>query len=300
MGFTDFMNIICMSPTCEYHMDVPASSMTTFRIGGNVRMVLLPANAKELVRVVRLCRTAEVPYRIIGRGSNILAGDTGYDGVWILTEKHHETVMRDCHIEVAAGVRLDCLIDLAAESELAGLENLAGIPGSIGGAVTMNAGAFGTTISDLLVAVDVYDTYRDECYSVSYEQCAFSYRKSIFQSGRYVVLGAAFRLGRSRSDIIRAHAETIRERRRRTQPYEFPSAGSVFRRPRDHFAGKLIGDAGFSGYRIGDACVSPKHNGFIVNLGNATGQDVRAMISQIRRKVFESSGVLLQTEIIME
>ncbi len=300
MSFTDFKSILCSYPTYECRTDVPASSMTTFRIGGCVRMVISPETPKSLVQMVRLCRAAEIPYRVIGRGSNILARDEGYEGVWILTENCREIRIIGHHAEVATGVSLDALIDTFAEQSLSGIENLAGIPGSFGGAVTMNAGAYGTSISDAIVAVDVYDTERDECYSLPYEQCGFAYRRSIFQSGRYVVLGASLRLGISRDDILRTHIAAIRERRKHSQPLEYPSAGSVFRRPRDHFAGKLIGDAGFSGYRIGDACVSTKHNGFIVNMGNATAQDVRSLIHDIRKHIFRTTGVLLQTEIIIE
>ncbi len=299
MGFYDFEKLIGAYPHISVRRDVPASSMTTFRIGGNVRMVVSPA-VEDIVHIVRLCRATDIPYRIIGCGSNLLARDEGYDGVWILTGNCQNISIRDCHAEVSAGVTLDALIDTLADAELSGLENLAGIPGSVGGAVTMNAGAFGTCISDLLVAVDVYDTKRNESYSMPYEQCNFSYRKSIFQSGRYVVLAASFRLGHGRGDLIASHAAHIREKRLASQPYEYPSAGSVFRRPRDHYAGKLIGDCGFSGYRVGDACVSQKHNGFIVNLGNASSRDVRTIIKDIRKKVFETTGVLLQTEVIME
>ncbi len=300
MSFTEFEKIVCSYPSYDYRLDVPASSMTTFRIGGSVRMVISPTSVKSLVQVVRLCHATDMPYRVIGRGSNILARDEGYDGVWILTGACKEIVLRGHHAEVAAGATLDELIDTLAAASLSGLENLAGIPGSVGGAVVMNAGAFGTSFSDLLVAVDVYDTQRDECYSIPYELCGFAYRKSIFQSRRYVVLGVSLRLGRGRDDILATHAKSIRERRLQTQPYEYPSAGSVFRRPRDHYAGRLIGEAGFSDYRIGDACVSPKHNGFIINLGNATSRDVRSLIEKIKQRVFETTGVLLQTEIIME
>ncbi len=300
MSVTDFQKIVSHYPSYHYHTDVPASSMTTFRIGGCVRMVMSPSTTESLVQVVRLCMASDIPYRVIGCGSNILARDEGYDGVWILTGACCDIRIREQHAEVAAGVKLDTLIDTLSLRELCGIENLAGIPGSVGGAVTMNAGAYGTCISDMLVAVDVYDARRNECYSIPYEMCGFSYRKSIFQSGRYVILGASFRFGRGRGDIISAQAEATRQRRRQTQPYEYPSAGSVFRRPRDHYAGKLIADAGLSGYRIGDACVSPKHNGFIVNLGNATAQDVRRLIEHIRKTIFETTGVLMQTEIMIE
>ncbi len=300
MSFSDFQKVLCSYPSYRYRQEVPASSMTTFRIGGCVRMVLFPATRESLVQIVRLCIAAEIPYRIIGCGSNILARDEGYEGVWILTGDCKDVIVRDRHVEVSSGVMLDSLIDIMATEALSGLENLAGIPGSVGGAITMNAGAYGTCFTDLLVAVDVYDTKRDECYSIPYEQCDFSYRKSIFQSRRYVILGASLRLGRGREDIIATHASSIRGRRLKTQPCEFPSAGSVFKRPKDHFAGKLIGDCGLSGSRIGDACVSPKHNGFIINLGNATGRDVKTLIDRIRDKVFETTGVLLQPEIIIE
>ncbi len=300
MNTNELTTILEKIPHCKYKTDISASELTTFQIGGNISLVFFPENRDELIQAGKFCHERKIPYRIIGAGSNVLASDEGFDGVWILTERCCYTEVRENHVEVSTGVKLNDLINLAIEKELAGLENLYGIPGSVGGAIFMNAGAFGTSFSDLLVAVDVYDISRDKIYSLPYEKCGFSYRKSMFQKGGYIILGASLRLAYSRSDIVKSRARSVSEKRLASQPCEFPSAGSIFRRPRDHYAGKLIGDAGFSGYRVGGACVSAKHNGFIINLGNATCQDVKTIIADIRKRIFETKGILLQTEIMIE
>ncbi len=283
----------------ELKTEVPAALLTTFEIGGLVRLVVYPKTTADIVQAVRLCTAANIPYRIIGRGSNILASDEDYEGVWLITTACNQIDICENHVEVTAGVLLDDLVTHLIEAELVGLENLAGIPGTVGGAIVMNAGAFGTQFSDMIVAVNVFNTKKNQVYCIPYESCGFSYRRSIFQrASEYIILGASLRLGYGRADIIEARAESVKKQRRETQPYDKPSAGSVFRRPRGHFAGKLISEAGFSGYRVGGAAVSEKHNGFIVNMGGATCSDVKTIISQIRKRIFETTGVLLQTEII--
>ena len=280
--------------------DCPAASLTSFHIGGPVSCVVYPGSIESLLRVVELLRRECVPYRLVGYGTNLLARDEGYPGVWVMTPDCRAVRFRETRVEAECGMPLRSLVESAARRGLGGLENLFGIPGSVGGAVVMNAGAYGTSVSDLITSVTVYDEWRACTRSFSFDDCAFGYRKSIFQRGRYIVLSAEFRLTSSREDLVRAGMRSVTEKRVLSQPLDLPSAGSIFRRPVGAFAGKLIADADLAGERIGDIQVSPKHCGFFVNLGQGKAHEVRALIARVQNRVFEESGVFLQPELVIE
>ena len=277
----------------------PSSNLTSFQIGGEIAYVLYPKTQSDLCEAVRLSIAYGLPYRIVGQGTNILAQDDPHNGVWIMTGDFCECAFSGHYVDVSAGITLSKLIEDASERGLSGIENLYGIPGSVGGAVCMNAGAFGTQFSDLLVSVTVYDTEDDIIRRLGYEDCEFQYRESVFQSGRYAILAATLRLGNSRTDLVRSRMERVMKKRVESQPLDLPSAGSVFKRPAGAYAGKLISECGLSGKEIGGAMVSLKHAGFIVNKGGATGADVRALIQLIMTTVYEKTGVLLTPELLI-
>lgn len=280
--------------------DYPAARLTTFRIGGNIRYVVYPESTATLCNLLRLLTREVVPFRVIGCGSNVLAADEGYPGAWVMTRHCGDIRFSGPQVEADCGVPLHTLIDHAASMGLGGIENLYGIPGSLGGAVVMNAGAYGVCIADAVTAVRAWDLWRGVVVSVPFHDCGFGYRAGIFQSGRYVILSVTLRLTPSREDIIRATMRSIATRRASTQPLDMPSAGSVFRRPVGAFASKLIDEAGLRGYAIGGARVSDKHCGFFVNTGAATAREVRSLVSFVQDRVLSTSGIYLIPEIIME
>lgn len=295
-----FERILSRIPDVRLITHYPASALTSFRIGGEIAYVLYPRTEEALCGAVKSLREAGMEYRIVGKGSNILARDEPFPGAWVVTRDCDELHFHGHRAEAGCGVPLNLLLDSCAERGLGGLENLRGIPGSVGGAVTMNAGAFGTQFSDILTAVRAYDIQTDRVVCLSYEECGFGYRQSVFQSGRYAVLRVALRCAVTRTDLVRSRMDRVATLRGASQPMNFPSAGSVFRRPAGNYAGKLISEAGLSGVSIGGAQVSEKHAGFIVNRGGATAADVRALIELIRKTVYEKSGILLEPELMME
>lgn len=280
--------------------DYPAKRLTTFRIGGNIRYALYPETTEVLCNLLCLLSEQSIPFRIIGCGSNILASDEEYPGAWVMTKRCAGIRFNGFQIEADCGVPLHTLIELAASHGLGGIENLYGIPGSLGGAVVMNAGAYGVSVASVVSAVVAWDLWRGSAISIPLENCAFGYRSSLFQGGRYVILKVALRMTPSREDIIRATMNAITVRRASAQPLDQPSAGSVFRRPVGTFASKLIEEAGLRGYAIGGACISEKHAGFFVNTGTATAQQMRSLIALTQDRVLRHSGVYLIPEIIME
>lgn len=286
------------SVSCD--TDQPASGLTTFRIGGAVRYAIYPEHVAVLPRLLDLIAEAGIPFRIVGGGANILAADEGFDGAWLLTRRCSSVVFHGLYAEVDCGLALHTLIERAAALGLGGLENLYGIPGTVGGAAVMNAGAYGVSFADAVTAVTVYDLWRRAILSLPFDRCAFGYRTSLFQNGRYVILRVTLRFTPLREDLIRSTMQATILRRAASQPLELPSAGSVFRRPIGAFAARLIEEAGLSGYRIGNAAVSKKHCGFFVNLGGATARDVRALVAHAQELVRQTSGVYLIPEIIME
>lgn len=277
--------------------DEPMSAHTTFRIGGPADYFAMPSSAEEIRRIVSLCIEQEVPYYIIGNGSNLLVGDKGFRGVIIQIFKN----MRDIRTEgetvtAQAGALLSKVAAAAYDAGLTGFEFASGIPGTLGGAVRMNAGAYGGEMSQVLKSADVLTT-EGEVLTIPVEEMKMGYRTSIVSRMDYVVLGAQLVLSRGSKEDIRAKMDELKEKRVSKQPLEFGSAGSTFKRPEGYFAGKLIEDAGLRGFRIGNAQVSEKHCGFVINRGGATAAEVAELMDHIIRRVEETSGVRLQPEV---
>lgn len=276
----------------------PLSAHTTFRIGGPALFYMIPENAEEIREGIRFARERELPLITIGRGSNMLFPDEGYRGV-VMEIGSGMNQIEYCgagKIRAQAGALLSAIASEAARHSLTGFEFAGGIPGTLGGAVVMNAGAYGGEIKDCIVSARVMDSAGNESW-LEREQLELGYRTSVIQKRGDLVLEAEFQFETGDFGEIRDRMKELSAKRRDKQPLEFASAGSTFKRPEGHFAGKLIEDAGLRGYRIGDAQVSDKHCGFVVNRGHATAKEVLAVICDVQKKVLESSGVKLEPEV---
>ncbi len=277
--------------------DEPMSGHTTFRIGGPADFFVTPSKAEEIRRIIELCRAEKVPYYVVGNGSNLLVGDKGYRGVIIQIYKNMNRIsVAGEEISVQAGALLSKVAAAACEAELEGMEFASGIPGTMGGAVRMNAGAYGGEMKQVLKMAVVL-TPEGEIVTIPAEEMGMGYRTSIVSKMDYVVLEAVLSLKRGRKAEIRARMDELREKRVEKQPLEYGSAGSTFKRPEGYFAGKLIQDAGLRGFRIGNAQVSEKHCGFVINLGGATAAEVSELMTEVVRRVEETSGVTLKPEV---
>ncbi|WP_455716262.1 UDP-N-acetylmuramate dehydrogenase [Anaerosporobacter sp.] len=275
----------------------PLAKHTTFKIGGPADYFVTPENKDQLKLVIQVCTESNTPYYIIGKGSNLLVGDKGYKGVIIQIYKKFNRIEFDNNIVTAgAGVMLSRLAREAAEHGLAGLQGESGIPGTLGGAVAMNAGAYGYEIKDYIKSATVI-SQDGELLTLNKEELQLGYRTSIVQKNSYVVLEATFELSSGKKEDILEEIKEFDKKRAEKQPLEFPSAGSTFKRPEGYFAGKLIMDAGLRGYRVGDIMVSEKHCGFVVNVGNGTASEVRQLISDVQRIVYEKNQVMLEPEV---
>ncbi len=275
----------------------PMARHTTFRIGGNADLFLTPKSIDAAVRLLMLLSDMGLPYRVIGNASNLLIADEGYRGVIVCTNELCDVTVSGCSISAMCGATLARCARVAAESSLSGLEKLSGIPGTLGGALAMNAGAYEKDIASLVSSVLVYDVREGTCRTVSASDLAFGYRHSLISDQTLIALQCELMLSeRARCDIF-AEMNMLAEKRRATQPLELPSAGSVFKRPPNDYAGRLIEAAGLKGARIGGAEVSAKHAGFIVNVGGASARDVQALIEHIKDEVRKKSVVLLVCEI---
>ncbi len=276
----------------------PLCAHTTFRIGGPAAFYLVPEQAEEVKKAIAFANERELPFLTIGRGSNILFPDEGYDGVVIEVGRgmEHIELMDDGRIRAAAGTGVGALAAAAARESLSGLEFASGIPGTLGGAVTMNAGAYGGEIRDCLVSATVLDA-DGAIQELEKDELELGYRTSVIQKKGYIVLEALFQMKEGDRRAIQQRMREMNESRRQKQPLEYPSAGSTFKRPEGNFAGKLIEDAGLRGYRVGDAQVSEKHCGFVINRGNATAAQVRELIAHVQEKVFQMSGIKLEPEV---
>ncbi|WP_253273170.1 UDP-N-acetylmuramate dehydrogenase [Olsenella sp. oral taxon 807] len=278
-------------------LDEPMSKHTSFRIGGPADLFVTPDDIDELRDVIAACRAAGVPHFVLGCGSDLLVADEGYRGVIVSCTKGLVNVAIDGEtMACQAGVPLREASEMACELGLSGLEFACGIPGSVGGACFMNAGAYGGCVADVLESVRCLMPDGTQ-QSLPVEELALGYRASRVRDEGLVVLSATFRLHEGDQDDIRARMDDFTQRRRKKQPLELPSAGSTFKRPEGHFAGKLISDAGLKGYAHGGASVSTKHAGFVVNNGGATAADVHAVIRHVQDEVERQFGVRLEPEL---
>lgn len=286
-------------PAERLHFDEPMSAHTTFKVGGPVDVFASIASIEELQAVIDACKQAQVEYRIIGRGSDLLVSDDGLDGVCIhLGDDFSEIEIDDTRLIAQAGASNKQVSDAAHEAGLSGYEFASGIPGSIGGAAIMNAGAYDGEFADVCVSVTCL-TPDGEIVEVESPDAAFSYRHSMMSDEGYVVLAATLQLVPWDKNQIGARVEELTARREEKQPLELGSAGSTFKRPVGYYAGKLIDDAGMRGHSFGGAQVSNKHCGFVVNTGNATASDILQVIKDVQDAVFADSGVLLEPEVRM-
>lgn len=278
-------------------MKEPMKKHTTFRVGGAADYFAVPQTIEELCKVIGLCRKHEIPYYIMGNGSNLLVSDHGYRGMIIQIFKEMNNISAEGNIvEAEAGALLSAIAAKALEKELAGFEFAAGIPGTLGGACVMNAGAYGGEMKDILKTVIVLSEEGD-ILVLKREELELGYRTSIIAEKGYTVLKAELELKEGIKEEIRSRMEELKEKRVTKQPLEFASAGSTFKRPEGYFAGKLIQDAGLRGFRIGDAQVSEKHCGFVINKGDATASEIMELITAVTKKVEEQTGIRLETEV---
>jgi UDP-N-acetylmuramate dehydrogenase len=275
----------------------PMSRHTTFRIGGPAKFFCLPASAEQLADTIAACRQAGEDYYILGNGSNVLVSDTGYDGVVIqLFQNRNEIHIEGSSLFVQAGVLLAKAANLAAREGLTGLEFASGIPGTVGGALVMNAGAYGGEMKDVVREVLVM-TGEGQVKKLGSHELEMGYRTSRIARENYIVLEAVLDLEKGDREAIEAKMQELREARTGKQPLEYPSAGSTFKRPQGYFAGKLIMDTGLRGFRVGGAQVSEKHCGFVINTGGATAADVMALIGHVQAQVKKQFGVDLEMEV---
>ena len=283
--------------TDHIYREEPMKNHTTFRIGGNAEVFAAPDSADGVERVLQICREENIPCTVIGNGSNLLVGDRGVRGVVLQIYRNYADIrIEGTDLYVQAGALLGQTAAAAAREGLTGLEFASGIPGTIGGAAAMNAGAYGGEMKDVLVWVKAID--RDG-YVRQYAaaELELGYRTSRIQKEALVVLEVKLTLQQGDPVTIRERMEERKEQRVAKQPLEYPSAGRTFKRPEGYFAGKLIMDAGLRGFSVGDAQVSEKHCGFVINRGNATAADVMALVSQVQTIVEEKFGVQLELEV---
>lgn len=278
-------------------LNEPMSKHTTFRIGGPADYLVDPMDTEELSQVVALCRAEKAPFFILGHGSNILVSDKGISGVVIRLYKNYSKFLIDGEtVKAEAGVMLNKLGQVIRDAGLTGFEFAAGIPGTLGGAVMMNAGAYGGEMKDIVESVSLMD-HDGNLIKKSGDEMDFSYRHSIVEDENLIVLGAVLRLQKGDVKAISDRMQELAIARKTKQPLEFPSAGSTFKRPEGYYAGKLIMDAGLAGYCVGGAQVSEKHCGFVINKGSASAEDVLRLIDDVKRTVYEKFLVELEPEV---
>ena len=273
------------------------SRHTTFRIGGPAELFLVPKSTEEIAGIFKICREEGIPWFVLGNGSNLLVSDKGYQGVVIqLYKGFGEVKVQGCQITAQAGALLSQIAAAAREESLTGFEFAGGIPGTLGGAVVMNAGAYGGEMKDVIKEVTVL-TREGEIRTLQAEELAMGYRTSAIKEAGYIVLSAVLSLEKGDKEQIKARMQELAGMRSSKQPLQYPSAGSTFKRPEGYFAGKLIMDSGLRGYQVGGAQVSEKHCGFVINTGNATARDVRNLMADVQRIVEEKYGVKLEPEV---
>ena len=279
-----------------YKENEPLSAHCTFRIGGPADLFVMPRDEDQLCQTVQFCKQAEIRYYLLGNGSNILFADEGFSGVVIdVSALDAEIAVEDTVLTAGAGVRLAALCKAALKHGLSGLEFAYGIPGTVGGAVYMNAGAYGGEMKDIVQSVRAVD-YLGNPHEFSAEELDFGYRHSKFCGGGYIITEATLRLAHGDMDEISAKMAELTAKRKEKQPLEYRSAGSTFKRPQGTFAALLIEQCGLKGYSCGAAQVSEKHSGFVINKGGASFDDVMSVISHVKETVYAKTGIMLECE----
>ena len=285
-------------PAEDILQNEPMYKHTTFRIGGEAACFVKVSSAEQLAALIPYFRQVEIPYFILGNGSNLLVGDHGYDGVILqIKDKFDRIETEGTQIRVQAGALMSKVAAAACEHGLTGLEFASGIPGTIGGGVMMNAGAYGGEMKQVVKSVKVLRE-DGEVMVLDNDTMEFGYRTSIIKNRHFTVLEVELALAEGEKDAIKAKMDELAAKRREKQPLVYPSAGSTFKRPEGYFAGKLIMDAGLRGYSIGGAKVSEKHCGFVINAGKATATDVTEVIAEVQERVRDKFGVTLEREVI--
>ena len=292
----DYIQTVIPGERILFHQSM--KEYTTFRLGGEAKCMIMIQKEEELAKLLPYLNQIEQEYFILGNGSNLLVGDRGYNGVVLKFDgPMEETLVEGTRIRAKAGALLSKVAATAGDKSLTGLEFAAGIPGSIGGGVVMNAGAYGGEMKQIVEAVRVMDC-DGQITTLDNDTMEFGYRTSIIKNRPFIVLEVVLRLAEGEREKIGARMEELGKLRRSKQPLEYPSAGSTFKRPEGYYAGKLIMDAGMRGYRIGGAQVSDKHCGFIINTGQATAADVREVIEEVQERVRERFHVSLEPEVV--
>ena len=298
-GLTPFQQkIVTLLPKIDLSFSETMARHTSFRIGGEVEVMAFPKNAQELAEILSTCKQLSTKPAILGAGTNVLAPDDGLHGLVICLKDCMNGMeqLDDTHIRVAAGVTMTRAAVFAANLGLSGLEFAHGIPGTVGGGVYMNAGAYGGEICQVCTSVDVMDL-SGNLTTYTAKQMAFSYRHSRLEDEGGIVVSAVFALTPKPQEEIKAQMKELMAKRSASQPLELPSAGSAFKRPVGGYAAALIDQAGLKGYQVGGAAISTKHAGFAVNMGGATAEDVKNLLAQVSDKVFQNSGIRLEPEV---
>ncbi len=281
----------------QLFFDEPMKNHSSFKIGGPADVLFNVKNTSDCIDMITFCKENNLPFYVIGNGSNLLVTDKGFRGVIIkLGKDFSDARVNEDEVWCQAGILLSTLSSLALKNNLAGLEFASGIPGTVGGAVCMNAGAYGPEIKDILLYAQVL-TPQMNVVTLSNEELNFGYRTSRIQKDGMIVLTAVFSLRTGRYEEVKGLMDELNQRRKDKQPLEYPSAGSTFKRPPGFYAGQLIEECGLKGFRIGGAQVSAKHSGFVINNGEATAEDVLTLMEHVRTTVFEKTGVLLEPEV---
>lgn len=275
----------------------PMSSHTTFRIGGPAEVFLMPESYEQIRSALALCREEGLPYFVLGNGSNLLVSDSGYRGVIIQMDRNMGDIeLKGTEIRACAGALLSSVAAAARKASLTGFEFAGGIPGTLGGAVVMNAGAYGGEMKDVLREVTVM-TKAGDIRVIPSDCLELGYRTSIIKKAGYLVLEAVISLEKGDPQAIQEKTKELASKRTEKQPLDYPSAGSTFKRPEGYFAGKLIMDSGLRGFRVGGAQVSEKHCGFVINTGGATAKDVKELMDHVIRTVKEKYNITLEPEV---
>ncbi len=297
MGFYSELCTLCQKIGCEFSTEAMLKDYTSFKIGGKADIMVFPDSIIKFINIVKFINENNVPFLVIGRGSNLLVSDEGFRGVVINTCKFDSIELVDENtIKCRSGASLSRLCRFALEHSLTGLEFAFGIPGTAGGAAYMNAGAYGGEMKDVLISCE-HVTKDGKLKEFAGDELSLSYRHSVYSDGDNIILSLTLKLQKGDKDAIKAKMDELMGKRRDKQPLEFPSAGSTFKRPEGYFAGALIEQCDLKGFTVGGAQVSEKHAGFVVNIGNATASDVLGVIDHCRETVLSETGIVLEPEV---